>query len=124
MSAGGGALPPPSGQPVGDESKRRGLEVWHYVVGGAAVLFVLVAGASAVLTSGDDDGDGGGSRGDLIPAHREMVDNLADDGDCASLQDRFDDADANRGEAGSEQARRNAALMRYADEAMRRIGCY
>lgn len=76
---------------------------------GVAVLLVLAA-------CGDDDGGGVGDS-DLLPAHREMIDNLAADGDCASLQARFDDA----ADAGGE---RNTALMKYADEAMDRIGCY
>jgi hypothetical protein len=53
-----------------------------------------------------------------------MVDTLARQGDCSSLQDRFDDAYDMRGPAGTEKNKRNLALMEYADDAMRRIGCY
>jgi hypothetical protein len=54
---------------------------------------------------------------DLLPIDKRMVDNLAEDGDCPALQDRFDNA----ADAGGDE---NLALMKYADNAMREVGCY
>jgi type II secretory pathway component PulM len=61
---------------------------------------------------------------DLRPADREMVDGLADDGDCAGLQAAFDEAQRTTIVPGSAAAKQVAELMAYADDAMRRIGCY
>ena len=88
----------------------------------ATIIAFFAAGALAVYGTFDDTG----TDSDLLPAHREMVDNLAAEGDCSSLQARFDDAaDAVEGFGGDPTNNdRNLALMDYADDALRRIGCY
>ncbi len=98
-------------------------KVWFIAAG--LVILVAAMGVNS-LVGGDDDtpSNPGSSTTGLLPAHRDMVDTLAAEGDCASLQARFDDAADNRGTPGSDLAARNLALMEYADDAMRRIGCY
>jgi hypothetical protein len=94
-------------------------------VGIIALAGAALIGFAAFVTFSSDDSDPARSPASaLLPAHRSMVDTLARQGDCSSLQDRFDDAYDNRGPGNTEKHTRNLALMEYADDAMRRIGCY
>lgn len=117
--AGNGWTPLPPEKPAPGTITIRGKTVSTKVFV-VALLAVLVVGATAI-SAASAGGDGGSH---LIPPHKTMVDNLAADGDCGALQARFDAAYENRGTAGSEKALRNAALMEYANDAMKRIGCF
>lgn len=110
----------PSGAPSLRERHRK-----RRVLAGVAAVIVVVGGLVLLVTTGALEGDGNrGSRDpDLLPEDRSMIDDLADDGDCAALRARFDDAYRSLGPVGSPQVRPNVALMNYADGAMERIGC-
>ena len=94
-------------------------KVW---LAAGAIILVIVAGVIGASSGGNDDTSSSPRR----DAYRSTVDALSDDGDCASLQARFNDwADGNEANpAGSERARDFLWGMEYADDAMRRIGCY
>jgi hypothetical protein len=81
----------------------------------ALILLTAVAALTACgSTTEDRPGDPG------------VYERIAGLNDCDALQGEFDTADANhqRAEGGSEQARAATAYMKAADERMREVGCY
>jgi hypothetical protein len=127
MSDNGFTFPPPvASEPTASGKPDRLVQVGQWFRGlSALVRFGIIAAlaliALAVFAAVPESDS---SSNDLIPAHKTLVDNLAADNDCRSLQKSFDDAYDKRGTPGSDKHKRNLALMDYADGAMKRIGCY
>ena len=102
--------PPADGQlPEGwttSSTEREPHRVFGVKVRTWAILLVVVVAAAifAGIAGSDDDPD-------VSPGFASVIDALEAEGDCASLQARFDDTD-------------DVDEMEYADAAMRRAGCY
>jgi hypothetical protein len=75
------------------------------IFGSLGVAMAALAGYGIIASESDDPDDG------VQPAQRSTIDELERQGDCGSLQERFDDAD-------------ETAFLEYIDAAMRRAGCY
>lgn len=78
---------------------------------------VLVLGLSACSSNGVEWKN-------YAPDLQSRIDALASAKDCASLQEQFDNADANDDAQRSRTGSGNADLMGYIDDALKSADCY
>ena len=83
-----------------------------------------VLGLTLLLAACSASDDGGVQWGDYTPGLQGRINALGAAGDCPSLQDEFDAADANNAATQSRTGHNNAELMTYIDGVMRDAGCY
>lgn len=91
---------------------------------------ILLLALPACSSGSDDSGSSVDSESsgvpwqDYDPTLQSRIDQLGAARDCTSLQQQFDNADANSEATRSRTGHSNSDLMAYIDSAMQKAGCY